>query len=559
MHVYASENVIKYCITTPPFSLSSFNQDGSIFDSELFDVSLSNSKLLSHPSLPSSPSSSSSSVPFTGSYTEYIDYISNPDYPPDSKETTPTSQPPKAPTLYDPEFLLLLHGETKETSSGDKKESASPFKDGSYLLSSQRGLLETLPLKYTCLSLSAGVAVRPPVDSTKNNDNKLDPLLTAYLNIHQPLNHYGYLYPHKMQDHTLQSLAPPIIHTPDAVSSSSSLSKLLSRVPECPDELSVSIDNIKPGTSHSIVIDFSEIIRLTDFSIQSNHLLSSVSVSGWSTQEESESIKLVQSTELASRMVAIGNLAPPPLVRYIRLTFVSVITTSSERCVISLGQYYGKPLLPGQDYGPSLLSGLEARLSSQYLHSLKELKDLLKMFHRGNSLPLLRKQFKKHLLIVHQRCFEAQVKLNRIRNQIREINENQINVDSTCDTTDQITDSHFNIVSMKEEVKEVFNYNSVSLKKLIKFTSCITNTLLLLSNRLHPSISDSLDAMRMGRDECRALFLSVCINNGQSIHSRMCSLLVKLCGNEEWWGDLLAELFHELFNSNQPSTFNKER
>uniref|UniRef100_A0A1X7VLP9 UBC core domain-containing protein n=1 Tax=Amphimedon queenslandica TaxID=400682 RepID=A0A1X7VLP9_AMPQE len=534
-----------------------FNQDGSIFDSELFDVSISSSKLLPRPPL---PSSSSSSVPFTGSYTEYIDYISNPDYSPDSKETTPTSQTPKTPTLYNPEFLLLLHGETKDSSSGDKKESASPFRDGSYLLSFQRGLLETLPLKYTCCSLSAGVIVRPPVDSTKNNDNKLDPLLTAYLNIHQPLNHYGYLYPHKMQDHALQNLTPPTSRTPDPVSSSSSLSKLLSRVPESPDELSVSIDNIKPGTSHSIVIDFSEIIRLTDFSIQSNHLLSSVSVCGWPSQEESESIKLVQSTELASRMVAIGNLAPPPLVRYIRLTFVSVITTSSERCVISLGQYYGKPLLPVQGYSPSLLSGLEARLSSQYLHSLKELKDLLKMFHRGNSLPLLRKQFKKHLLLVHQRCFEAQVKLNRIRNQIREINENQINVDSTCGTTDQITDSDPSIVSKeKEEVKELFNYNSVSLKKLIKFTSCITNTLLLLSNRLHPSISDSLDAMRMGRDECRALFLSVCLNTGQSIHSRMCALLVKLCGAEEWWGDLLAELFHELFNSNQPLTFNKER
>ena len=526
-------------------------------------MSLSYSILLPHPSISSSSSSSSSSVPFTGSYTEYIDYISNPDYPAlskDSKETTPTSHTPKTSTLYDPEFLLLLHGEEgiKDSSSSDKKES-SCFKDGSYLLSSQRGLLETVPLRYTCCSLSAGLSVKPPNDSIKNNDNKLDPLLTAYLNIHQPINHYGYLYPHKMQDHALRSLAPPTSRTTEPVSSLSPLPKLLSRVPENPDELFVSIDNIKPGTSHSVVIDFSEIIRLTDFSIQSNHLLSSVSVCGWSSQEESESIRLVQSTELASRMVVIGNLAPPPLVRYIRLTFVSVITTSSERCVISLGQYYGKPLLPSVGYSPSLLSGLEAKLSSQYLHSLKELRDLLKMFHRGNSLPLLQKQFKKHLLSVHQRCFEAQVKLNRIRNQFREINENQVDVNSTCVTTDQINDSDLNKVNNDKDGKEVFSYNSVSLKKLIKFTSSITNTLLLLSNRLQPSITDSLDAMRMGRDECRVLFLSVCVNSSESMRSRMCALLVKLCGGEDWWGDLLAELFHELFNGNQPLTFNKER
>ena len=568
-------------ISPPPPTLLSFNQDGSIFDSELFDVPLSYSKMLPRPPISSSSSSSSISASFSVTYADYIDFLSNnsaAEFPPHSTETTPTSHTSKPTSLYDPEFLLLLHGEEgvrmKDTGEGssdkkDGKKDCSVFKEGLHLLSSQRGLLETIPLRYSCSSLSAGLSVRPPPDNPKASDAKPDPLLSAYLNIHQPLNQYGYLYPARQtQDHALPILATPISHTSPLPTAPPSLPKVLSHIPDSPEELFVTIDSLKPGSAHSVIIDFSEMIRLTDILIQSNPSLSSVSVTGWCRQEESESIKLVQSTDLGSRMVAVGNLAPPPVVRYVRLRFVGATNASSERCVISLGQYYGKPLLP---CNPSLLLGLEAKLHSQYLHQVRELKDLLVMFNRGNSLPLLRKQFRKHLLAVHQRCFEAQVKLSRVRNQISEISDTGSGLDADTDTViknEEIneteseinTDLVANEESMKQrEEEKTIDYNSLPLKKLTKCTSCITNTLLLLSNKLHPPTAHSFDTMRMGKEECRQVFLSVCVNDSQSVQSRVCALLVRLCGSEEWWGELLAELFYELFNDKQTILFDKQR
>lgn len=462
----------------------------------------------------------------------------------------------------------------KDTGEGssdkkDSKKDCSVFKEGLHLLSSQRGLLETIPLRYSCSSLSAGLSVRPPPDNPKASDAKPDPLLSAYLNIHQPLNQYGYLYPaRQMQDHALPILATPISRASPLPTALPSLPKVLSHIPDSPEELLVTIDSLKPGSAHSVIIDFSEMIRLTDILIQSNPSLSSVSVTGWCCQEESESVKLVQSTDLGSRMVAVGNLAPPPVVRYVRLRFVGATNASSERCVISLGQYYGKPLLP---CNPSLLLGLEAKLHSQYLHQVRELKDLLVMFNRGNSLPLLRKQFRKHLLAVHQRCFEAQVKLSRVRNQISEISDAGSGLDADTDTViknEEIneteseinTDLVANEESMKQrEEEKTIDYNSLPLKKLTKCTSCITNTLLVLSNKLHPPTAHSFDTMRMGKEECRQVFLSVCVNDSQSVQSRVCALLVRLCGSEEWWGELLAELFYELFNDKQTILFDKQR
>lgn len=65
-------------------------------------------------------------------------------------------------TIYDSELKLLL--DSKKTESEGRKfiEDFTTYKHGSFLLFSQRGLLETLPLTYTCLTVTGNATIIEP-------------------------------------------------------------------------------------------------------------------------------------------------------------------------------------------------------------------------------------------------------------------------------------------------------------------------------------------------------------------------------------------------------------
>ena len=541
----------------------SFQLDGSVLDPLLFDIFLSY-----YPKAPTRTTvTPPSSSPYNSYYTDILlsddDFSLSPVPPPPpstSMKGTSTStaahNTKSSATIYDSEFLVLLTGGDKESKENDimtsnQKEFAA-FKHGSYLLYTQRGLLETLPLRYVCVSVSPGASVREELRETEAESSRTDPLLAAYLNVHQPMKHLGYMFSRK-KDHpvTISSVTTPISHD-------SSLPPLLSNILDEPKELFLYVDSLKPGSAYSVVIDFKQPIALTDISIQSSSHVFSVGINVWLNKdgEESESLTIAQSNDLSQRALMIGNLLPPPVIQYARVTYIGSMNASNEKCVLSLGQFYGKPVIEDSNRPhDSALLALETKLLSQYHKQREELKDVLAMYTQGNSSSVLKKQLKKQVKSVHQSCFKAQVKLARFRHIVQELRH------STA-----IKKGLFSLQKM-----ELSPLSSLSAKKLFKCISCVIDAMLILTQsatstfklyrrllEAHPLTLQSI-GVHITKSDCRDLFLAVCIHSSPTVHARLCALLVMLCGGQPWWGELLSEVFADLFSSNQSILFDKER
>ena len=58
---------------------------------------------------------------------------------------------------------------------------------------------------------------------------------------------------------------------------------------------------------------------------------------------------------------------------------------------------------------------------------------------------------------------------------------------------------------------------------------------------------------------CEALFRNLCINGTRRMQIHAGVLLVRLCGNQGWWGDFLGNILQEFFSSEEPEIFPQDR
>ena len=218
----------------------------------------------------------------------------------------------KGNTIYDSELQLLLDCVKK-----DKAKSVvdhPTFKHGSFLLYTQRGLLETMPLTYTCMSVSGNASVQEPNFHTighlpKEPNHSSAPMATLSKTS-------GYKFPSAASIKPSKQLSMSF--------DSSSLSRLplpLIDILVFPKELMMQIDSMKSGASYSVVIKFPYPVALTDLSIPSASTMSSVSVEVWRGEddEEGEGVRVAHSSEIKERSLMLGNLLPPPVCQFVKV------------------------------------------------------------------------------------------------------------------------------------------------------------------------------------------------------------------------------------------------
>ena len=524
--------------------LDSFHKSGSVFDTNLFDISFHHS--LKTPPARSLTMPASSTAQYPNDPVTYVDFVDDDD---DFPSLPPPTQAMKVKPFFtsskanqqtakqfgigrdDSEFLLLLKGKEEQLSSSGKNQKELKH-GGSHVMN---GLLETFPLSYSNMYVSSGATVRDQLTEVKPDLSwRTDPLLIAYLNVHQPMKHLGYMFHHKTENQS--SLPATPIHY------GSSLPVVLSNLTDEPKEMCLHIESLKPGSSYSTVIDFGQPIVLTDIFIHPSSHVFSISINIWLNKdnEEAESQTIVQSTELSTHYLILSNLLPPPVIQYARLTFIGNMNSSSEKCVVALGQFYGKPILKDFNKPLPLLLGLESKLKMKYHKQLQELSDVLSMYKHNSLSSVLTKQLKKQVLTVYQSCFNAQVNLSRVSHLISSLKQER-EQSELC--------SMFTLDDMMTSVM----LSQLSANKLSICISSIVESLLVLvqcSNQ-HSSY--------LTKSNCKQLFLAVNIHGRPSVQARFCALLIILCGKQIWWSEFISELFSELFSSNQTVLFDKER
>ena len=471
-------------------------------------------------------------------------------------ETTPTqSKKSVTTTICSPELRLLLRGENiPNWSSLSKEKEYSMFHHASYLLYTQRGLLETLPLAYNVVHVTPGASFRDswgaPSDTNKGDTPRAESVLNAYLNVHKPTKNLGYMYSYRNIDSAhnhLDETAPTIGATPTP------LPVVVANIPIAPKEMYLCIESLKPGVLYSAVIDFQCPIYLTDLAFQMSSFMSSVTVDTWldnKWEEDGRSQRVCHSYELDSRSLIVCNIFPPVLSRCARVSFVARMSASSQKCAVSLGSYYGTPSYPRTVPAPSIKDGISLEVSKAFDHYYKareELLDTLSMYGRCHASSLLRQQMEKEIHTLHTNCFNVQTHLARLRNLLSQCHAHP----------------HIPTLSLQKRQKEAeATGNCLPLKKLIKLTGCLTDSILItIQSSLSSATPTSLAPLRgvINESDFRSLFLSHCARGDCFLHARTCAVLVSLCGGQPWWGSVLGRLFKELYSSDQSNVFNKEK
>ena len=107
-----------------------------------------------------------------------------------------------------------------------------------------------------------------------------------------------------------------------------------------PKELVMSIESLKSGVSYSAVLKFAQPVCLTDFSIPSTEFMSSVTVDVWLDEEvgEDKAARIAHSAEIVDKSLMVGNLMPPPVCQYVKVSFVHNTSTLSLSLPPSLQQ-----------------------------------------------------------------------------------------------------------------------------------------------------------------------------------------------------------------------------
>jgi len=325
-----------------PASAASYVSSSDMLLSSSADLGLSPSQIASVLSL-----QDSTHVQFEGLSNVTVPSSYTPTPNPRSSTLAPTHiATDKSPhSIYDFELQLLLESSKKKSDLENAKSSSTggktgetqgkasktiydfpTYKHGSFLLYNQRGLLETLPLSYTCVSITGSATVLE--HSVYAMQQIPEPLPQSHLSLGASSisKTSGYKYPScsELPKTRLHSAEASVLdHDADHLSSSAApppFPQILANISSTPKELVMQIDSLKSGMVYSAVIRFVQPVLLTDLSIPSTSNMASVTVDVWlHLQDQATPVRIAQSTEVKSKSVMLGMLSPPTPCQFVKV------------------------------------------------------------------------------------------------------------------------------------------------------------------------------------------------------------------------------------------------
>ena len=280
---------------------------------------------------------------------------------------------------------------------------------------------------------------------------------------------------------------------------------------------------------------------------------------------------------------------PPPPHHPLQVTYTARLGALREKAQVFLGAFYGIPLVaPGNPGGSEFLPSLERQLLSRYLSARQDLEAELEAAG-GSTAGEGEKAVQERVREKYQVCHVAQTRLARVRHLVSVVTEGDAP----------------GLIDL--EGSEV-DYATLSLSQLYRLAGCLVNTMLILvapgekegdegapsftGNHLTLSIlsvyyqyilsivsvysqyilsvqsifqcpfllhTDAvLGELEVTEDECRLLLSSLCVHGVLRVQGRMCALLLRLCGAQPWWGEMVVSTASHLFSS-PTLIFNRKR
>ncbi|XP_069464004.1 baculoviral IAP repeat-containing protein 6 isoform X2 [Ambystoma mexicanum] len=331
------------------------------------------------------------------------------------------------------------------------------------------------------------------------------------------------------------------------------------------------------GARRFVTLDFGRPVLLTDVLIPTCGDLASLSIDIWSLGEEVDGRRLVVATDISTHSLILHDLIPPPVCRFMKITVIGRYGSTNARAKIPLGFYYGHTYIlpwesevklmhdplkgegeaatqPDIDQHLTMMMALQEDIQCRYnlschrLETLLQSIDLPPLNSANNAQYFLRKPDKaveedSRVFSAYQDCIQLQLQLNLAHHAVQRL---KVALGVSRKTLREQFDSRELIqMSSTEQLRTIIRY--------------LLDTLLSI---LHSSNGHSVPAVLQNTfhaQACEELFKHLCISGTPKIRLHTGLLLVQLCGGERWWGQFLANVLQELYNSEQLLIFPQDR
>ncbi|CAH0552135.1 unnamed protein product [Brassicogethes aeneus] len=439
-----------------------------------------------------------------------------------------------------------------------------------------KGLIETVPLHFTCISASEGTRLERADVLNGANPNSMVQLTSSKEDIQQFINSlvggvnddsFHFL---KRQDSIPESLFDnfnkSIKHsgTGGACSfkedRSSPCSLPWQRLLTPPAQQVMVVERMHSGARRHVTLDFGRPVLLTDVVIPSCADLVSVSVDIWMLGEEVDETRLAIASDIGTRNLLLNDLQPPPLCRYMKITGIGRYGMSTTRCRIPTGYFYGHIIVLPEEV-PSYLSDQSSDIACK--DADKQLNILSNLLEDINCRYSLACSKLKDLL---QPCLVSDLKnaenLFTYIGVMRDISANVTDWEHS-----KIFNSYQDAIGFQLQlntVKHVMWRLEESLNRTPQnhgqgLSNCSTDKLRSIAEGIIEVLL-SLDTLpNLHVDRCRQLFNSLCVCQTSRLQLLAALFLDKSCGRNSFWGDFLADTLYTMYSTDFTVKFPQDR
>uniref|UniRef100_A0A1Q3FEM5 Dual E2 ubiquitin-conjugating enzyme/E3 ubiquitin-protein ligase BIRC6 n=1 Tax=Culex tarsalis TaxID=7177 RepID=A0A1Q3FEM5_CULTA len=351
-----------------------------------------------------------------------------------------------------------------------------------------------------------------------------------------------------------------------------------------PPKQMIVVERMHSGAMRYITLDFGAPIMLTDLIVPACSDLASLFIDIWCFEEEADSVRLVVSQDIGSRTLVLSDLQPPPICRYLKITITGRYGMSATRCRIPMGSFFGhivildregyadpvmkylknkKTNLPAQ---VKILKALYEDVHCRYCLSSSKLMDLLQ--------PLINSEASN---IAHMQAFLNRIKENsgdpaaaaggghssasafQDNHKVYAVYEECMAFQHQLNVIRRVIDR---IKGPSPELPPLLKPGAdlapIYTDKLRVLSECLIETLLHLITTYGVHNVTNIYA-HFDLDTCNLLFDTLVINGDTHIQLATCSMLVRMCCAQPWWGDFLADKFLKLYSSQNSRIFPQDR
>ncbi|KAL3288526.1 hypothetical protein HHI36_002967 [Cryptolaemus montrouzieri] len=317
------------------------------------------------------------------------------------------------------------------------------------------------------------------------------------------------------------------------------------------------VERMHSGARRFVTLDFGQPIILTDILIPACNDLVSVSIDVWLKSEDLDPVRIAVSPDIGSRNLVLNNLLPPPVCRFMKITVVGRYGMSTTRCRIPIGFFYGHIVIVPDEIPSDVSSYVKAATPTELAKHFSTLSKLFEDISCRYSISC--SKLKEAL----QGFIVADVKnASHLLSYMNIMKEKNSNVSLEHNKVFQAYREAITYQRQLNTVRHIMNRieGNVHMSEPVKdLANVCTDKLRTIAEGLL-EILLSVDYLNeIDVDICQELFKGLCVSQTPRLQFLAAIYLKNTAGKRDYWGNFLADTLSQMFSTSYIQTFPQDR